>query len=199
MLPQHASLAFDLPALEVVRLGRAPFGDRAADAERIAVCALDAVELGHAAAGSYLALSGGERQRVQFARLLAQAWPEAPACAATCLLDEPVANLDPRQQHRVLALLRALARHERAVVVVLHDLTLAATYADRVVVMREGRVLADGAPAAVCTPGVLGAAFDVDFAVLQGDDGHPIIAPRAAPGAPGERPWAARAGDGAPA
>jgi iron complex transport system ATP-binding protein len=91
-----------------------------------------------------------------------------------------VANLDPRQQHRVLGLLRELAHHDRAIVVVLHDLTLAATYADRVVVMRDGRVLADGAPSEVLTAAALGTAFDAEFTVLRSDEGHPIIAPRPA-------------------
>jgi iron complex transport system ATP-binding protein len=179
VLPQHAALAFDLPVLDVVCLGRAPFGDGRAAAEAIATEALELVELGHKTASSYLALSGGERQRVQVARLLAQAWPGAVDRAHTCLLDEPVASLDPRQQHRVLGALRTLADGGTAVVVVLHDVTLAAAYADRLVVMREGRVLADGAPGEVCCAEVLEAAFDTGFAVHRGDDGRPVVAPRA--------------------
>lgn len=178
VLPQHASLAFDLPVLDVVCLGRAPFGDGRAEAEAIATDALELVELGHKTASSYLALSGGERQRVQVARLLAQAWPTAEARAHTCLLDEPVASLDPRQQHRVLGALRTLADGGAAVVVVLHDVTLAAAYADRLIVMRDGEVLADGTPNAVCCADVLEAAFDTGFSVHRGDDGRPVIAPR---------------------
>jgi iron complex transport system ATP-binding protein len=179
VLPQHASLAFDLPVLDVVCLGRAPFGDGRAEAEAIATEALELVELGHKTASSYLALSGGERQRVQVARLLAQAWPTAAVRAHTCLLDEPVASLDPRQQHRVLGALRTLADGGTAVVVVLHDVTLAAAYADRLVVMRDGVVLADGMPSTVCSADVLEAAFDTGFAVHVGDDGRPVVAPRA--------------------
>jgi iron complex transport system ATP-binding protein len=79
----------------------------------------------------------------------------------------------------VLGALRTLADGGTAVVVVLHDVTLAAAYADRLVVMREGRVLADGAPGEVCCAEVLEAAFDTGFAVHRGDDGRPVVAPRA--------------------
>jgi iron complex transport system ATP-binding protein len=182
VLPQHAALAFDLPVLDVVCLGRAPFGDGRTEAETIAIEALELVELGHKTAASYLALSGGERQRVQVARLLAQAWPAASERARTCLLDEPVASLDPRQQHRVLSALRTLANEGVAVVVVLHDVTLAAAYADRLVMMRDGRVLADGAPRDVCCAAVLEATYDTEFAVHVGADGRPIVSPRACEG-----------------
>jgi iron complex transport system ATP-binding protein len=179
VLPQHATLSFDLPVLDVVMLGRAPFGDAHADAEMIAVDALELMELGHKTAASYLALSGGERQRVQVARLLAQAWPRAAARAHTCLLDEPVASLDPRQQHRVLGALRTLADEGTAVVTVLHDVTLAAAYADRLVIMRDGGIVADGPPSAVCTAEVLEAAFETAFHVHRDADGLPIVAARA--------------------
>lgn len=179
VLPQHATLSFDLPVLDVVTLGRAPFGDGRADAEAIAVDALELMELGHKTAASYLALSGGERQRVQVARLLAQAWPHAAARAHTCLLDEPVASLDPRQQHRVLGALRTLADAGTAVITVLHDVTLAAAYADRLIIMRDGGVVADGPPAVVCTAEVLEDAFETAFHVHRDADGRPIVAARA--------------------
>ncbi len=103
-------------------------------------------------------LSGGELQRAHLARALAQ------ACAVV-LCDEPTSSLDLRHQLAVLATLRAQADAGRAVVVVLHDLTLAARWAERVLVLREGRVLAEGAPRAVLTRETLREAFDVEVRV----------------------------------
>ena len=91
------------------------------------------------------ALSGGEWQRVLIARALAQE-------AGVLLLDEPVANLDIRYQLEILRLLRALAAEGRAVVLVMHDIDLAARFCDRLAVLRKGRLYADGSPADVLTP-----------------------------------------------
>lgn len=176
VLPQQAALSFDLPVLDVVQMGRTPFGDSPARSAVIAREALAAVELEPMAGRGYLQLSGGERQRVQFARFLAQTWPDAES-ATVGLLDEPVANLDPRQQHRSLAVLRSLASTGRALVVVLHDLALASLYADRVVVLRDGQVLADAAPDCGLTCDVLESAFDTRFSERHGDGGRPVLLP----------------------
>lgn len=106
-------------------------------------------------------LSGGEARRAHLARVFAQVWDPTPGRDRFVLLDEPTANLDLRHQHGVLAAARAFAREGAGVLVVLHDLDLAARYADRVVVMRDGRILADGPPAAACEPDLLSRAYEV--------------------------------------
>lgn len=176
VLPQHAALNFDLSVHDIVQMGRSPFNERRSVSEAIAWQALAAVELEPLADRGYLQLSGGERQRVQFARFLAQTWPDADS-ASVGLLDEPVASLDPRQQHRTLSVLRSLTRAGRTVVVVLHDLTLASMYADRVVVMRDGRILGDTTPTRGLTCDVLEAAFDTRFNVHQRDGERPVLLP----------------------
>jgi iron complex transport system ATP-binding protein len=180
MLPQHASLAFDLPVIDVVRMGRTPFGDREPAATRIADAALAAVELASRRERSYLQLSGGEQQRVQLARFLAQLWPNE-AAAEVGLLDEPVASLDPRQQQRTMSLLRHLSRSGRAVAVILHDLVLASRYADRVVVVRDGCILAADHPTRALTSRVLEAAFDTPFEIGYDADGRPVPLPHGMP------------------
>jgi iron complex transport system ATP-binding protein len=102
-----------------------------------------------------LDMSGGERARVLLARLLAT---RAPLLVA----DEPAAGLDPDAQLMVLDILRAEARHGAAVVVTLHDLTLAARFCDRLVALRDGRVAFEGAPEAVLSPEGLKAVFGLD-------------------------------------
>ena len=136
-LPQERRIAWNLPALEVAALG-APFlaGPQAFAAARRA---LEQVEAGHLADRGIAEMSGGERARVLLARALA-------ADAAALMADEPIAGLDPDAQLMVLELLRGRARGGQAVLASLHDLTLAARYADRVIVLDAGRVVADGPP-----------------------------------------------------
>ncbi len=162
LVPQEGGLADDFTVAEAVALGRHPhrsrFGAwRAEDADAVAQ-ALAAADLEALRDRPVQALSGGERQRVLFARALAQA-PEI------MLLDEPTAHLDLAHRQRLLDLLAARHRAGLTVICVLHDLNLAALYCDRLVLMAGGRIVADGAPAAVLTADALathyGAAVDV--------------------------------------
>jgi iron complex transport system ATP-binding protein len=172
VLPQRSSLAAPYTALEVVLLARRDLAP--ATARRY----LDDVELGALAERSYPTLSGGEQQRVQLARVLAQL---DGAAGAVLFLDEPTSALDPHHQAVVLRLARRAARAGHAVVVVLHDLTLAARWAGRVIVLSGGRTLAEGAPEDVLTPELLAAAYATRFEVLRAAGGL-VIAPAAAAG-----------------
>jgi iron complex transport system ATP-binding protein len=116
-------------------------------------------------------LSGGERQLVMFARALVQD-PEI------LLLDEPTSHLDLRHRIDVLRIVRRLARRGRGALVVSHDLALAARTCDRIVVLSEGRVLADGEPGAVLSPALLHEAFGIDADIVSAPDGAPLVVPR---------------------
>jgi iron complex transport system ATP-binding protein len=147
---QEARVSFAFRALDVVTMGRHPWRGTSHEDQDDAVVAramadADVTEL---AARTFPTLSGGEKARVAFARVLAQQ-------GDVLLLDEPTAALDVRHQESVLARARTAARDGAAVVVVLHDLTLAAAYADRVVVLDAGRVRADGPPRDVLTAALL--------------------------------------------
>jgi iron complex transport system ATP-binding protein len=112
-------------------------------------------------------LSSGEAQRAWIGMALAQDTP-------VLLLDEPTSHLDVRRAHETLELLRELARGGRAVGVVLHDLNLAARYADRIGVIADGVLLAIGTRDAVLRPEILSAAYDAEVRVLRDDDGTPV-------------------------
>ncbi|MFI1443107.1 heme ABC transporter ATP-binding protein [Streptomyces fructofermentans] len=150
VLPQSATLSFPFAVEEVVRMGRAPWAGTALEDEDDPAVAAAMAATGTAdfAARPFSALSGGERARVALARVLAQR-------ARLLLLDEPTAALDLRHQELVLRVCRERARAGDAVVVVLHDLGLAAAYAHRVVILRAGRAVADGPPAGVFTDRLL--------------------------------------------
>ncbi|MBF6129303.1 heme ABC transporter ATP-binding protein [Nocardia brasiliensis] len=162
VLPQTHTVGFPFTAREVVAMGRAPWlrtERRELDDERIAA-ALAAADVEHLAARSFPTLSGGERARVALARVLAQD-------TGTLLLDEPTAALDLGHQEAVLHLATARARAGAAVVIVLHDLGIAAAYADRVAVLEAGRIAADGPPRKVLTTDLLTRVYQHPVEVLD--------------------------------
>ena len=148
-----------LPARDIVALGRYPHGatdparltPRDSEAVLRAMQATDAVEFG---ARRVTELSGGERSRVALARVLAV---EAPVILA----DEPTASLDPRYQIDIMKCLRAAADKGTLVIVVTHDLGLAARFADVVLVLGEGRLVSQGTPAEALSENIMGEVFRV--------------------------------------
>jgi iron complex transport system ATP-binding protein len=144
VLTQENTVSFPFRVSEVVAMGRSPWARTTESRNDIAAvaAALDAADVAHLAHRRYTSLSGGEKARVSLARVLAQG-------ARTIFLDEPTASLDLRHQEDVMRIARRLAEQGRAVVVVLHDLTLAGAYADRLALISNGRLEAVGTPAHV--------------------------------------------------
>lgn len=169
VLPQHLDLAFPFSAWEVALLGRMPhhrgvpgLRDREVVAEVMRL--LDVFDL---AGQAYTRLSGGERARVQLARVFAQIWDEpADRQPRYLLLDEPTAALDIAHQLDLMQRLGALLERGVGVLMILHDINLAATHADQVVMLRDGAVKAVGAPPQVMTPDVLREVFSVEACVI---------------------------------
>lgn len=173
VLPQSAALAFPFPVEDVVRMGRAPWAgtDRADEDDPAVAAAMAATEVTQFAGRPFSALSGGERARVALARVLAQRAP-------LLLLDEPTAALDLRHQELVLRICRERAAAGDAVVVVLHDLGLAAAYADRAAVLHEGRIAVAGPPAEVFSGELLGRVYRQPVEVFPHPrTGVPLVVP----------------------
>jgi len=175
VIPQEGAPLFPFTVLETVLMGRAPWlrpfafeGEEDLRAAREALRAVGAEDL---AERDLAELSGGERQRVVVARALAQG-------TRVLLADEPTAHLDLRHAVAVFALLREL-RDARglAVVVVTHDVNLAAMHCDRLVLLARGGVAAEGTPGDVLRPDLLGDAFGTPVAVETRSDGTPFVAP----------------------
>ena len=165
-VPQGGTVAWPIPVRSVVGLGRLPHGERPdglTPAGREAVtAALAAVGMEAFAARDATSLSGGERARVLLARALAT---EAPILLA----DEPVAALDPRWQLLALERLRARAHAGASVVVVMHDLSLAARFADVVVLLDRGRMVAQGPPRETLDAVRLAEVFGIEARVAERD------------------------------
>ncbi|AWL88747.1 heme ABC transporter ATP-binding protein [Streptomyces griseus] len=173
VLPQSAVLSFPFPVEDVVRMGRAPWaGTEREDEDDAAVAAaMAATEVTRFAARPFSALSGGEKARVALARVLAQRAP-------LMLLDEPTAALDLRHQELVLRICRERAAAGDAVVVVLHDLGLAAAYADRAAVLHDGRIAELGPPGTVFSGELLGEVYRQPVEVFPHPrTGAPLIVP----------------------
>ncbi|MBB4100383.1 iron complex transport system ATP-binding protein [Sphingomonas kyeonggiensis] len=166
-LPQGQTLHWPLTVERLVELGRLPHlapMSRIGEADTAAIeRAIERADVAGLRDRVATELSGGERARVLLARALAV---EAPALIA----DEPLASLDPGHQIDVMELLQGEARAGGVVIAVLHDLTMAARYCDRLVLIDNGTVVADGTPAEVLTPANLKSVYGIDAKVeLTGD------------------------------
>lgn len=171
VLPQSSGLLFPFSAFEVVMLGRLPHSSgRKADRE-IALAAMRQADVVHLAAALYPSLSGGEKQRVQLARVLCQIWCETELGDRYLLLDEPTSALDLSHQHHTLKLARQLAAKGMGVLAILHDLNLASQYADKLLLLSQGRVVTKGSVSEVMTPDKIKRLYGIDVSVVP----HPSI------------------------
>lgn len=167
-LPQFQPLVWPMVCRDIVALGRLPHKSDYAALSAEDWARVDAAMARCAVSGfaqrAIDQLSGGERARVHVARLMA-------ADPSIYLLDEPAQSLDPAAQLSVMALMRQEAERGKAVVMVLHDLNLAARYCDRVMGMHNGRMVFDGPPKQVFTPSNLRPIFNVEMHQVDGPHG----------------------------
>ncbi len=174
VLPQQVAVSFPFRVIDVVRMGRAPWlgTEREVDDDDEVEVALRRADVLHLAGRRVPTLSGGERARVALARVLAQR-------AQLMLLDEPTAALDVHHQELVFEVARERVAAGDGVVVVVHDLGLAAAHADRVALVAGGRLLAVGPPSDVMSPGALSAVYQHDIEVLSHPEtGELLVLPR---------------------
>lgn len=176
VVPQETHPVFDFTVFEYVLMGRAPhlgfLGIETEKDREIAEEALERADVAHLARRTFRALSGGERQRVLVARALAQR-------ASLLLLDEPTAFLDLKHRLALYDLLARLNDDESiTVVVVSHDVNLAARYCERLVLLREGAIAADGEPRDVLRPGPLRDVYGVEVEIrVEPTTGRPFVVP----------------------
>jgi iron complex transport system ATP-binding protein len=174
---QEPLIPDDMTTFDYVLLGRTPyigyFGSATGHDRHVAATVIDRLELGPFSDRLLGTMSGGERQRVVLARALAQE-------ATVLLLDEPTSALDIGHQQQALELVARLRREDSiTVVAAMHDLTLAGTYADRLLMLDDGVVAARGAPRDVLTADRIGSVFRVCVSVDEDpDDGAVIVVPR---------------------
>ncbi|WP_045834820.1 heme ABC transporter ATP-binding protein [Hyphomicrobium sp. 99] len=183
VVAQSTTLSFPFTVLETVMLGATvpAFGIRDDAAAVVAREALAAVGLANFEMRMLNQLSGGERQRVHIARALCQlaTAPRHQAEAAALLLDEPTASLDLKHQCDVLSLIKAQSSQGRAVMLVIHDLNLAAAFADEIVLMAAGKIAGKGKPHDLLNEDLLSHTFGCPLRVVSSNDGGRLILPAA--------------------
>lgn len=161
VMRQQASLNFPFSVQEVIGMGRSPYGKRHYHEAVVDVMAqTDCSDLAYQ---DYRTLSGGEQQRVQLARVLAQLWQPVPS-PKLVFLDEPTSALDLYHQQQTLRLLKQLANQQGySICCILHDLNLAALYADRILLLHHGQIVSQGHPSEVFTQRNIHQWYQVDL------------------------------------
>lgn len=180
ILPQSSDLSFPFTAREVVALGRTPHDTGVLRDREIIAAALNLVDCSYLDQRAYTQMSGGEKQRVQLARVLGQIW-EPPAGELSgmdryLILDEPTSAFDLSHQRDMLKIMRNLADQGIGILVVLHDLNLAARCADQMVVLSQGEVVVAAEPEQVLTPAILQDVFGVEAEIsVHPVSGRPLV------------------------
>jgi iron complex transport system ATP-binding protein len=163
-LEQGASSEWPLPVARLVALGRAPhlgaWGRPTTEDEAVVTNVMERCDVVHLAERSSTALSGGERARVMLARALATSAP-------VLLADEPVSHLDPYHQLRIMAVIRNHADEGGSAIAALHDLTLATRFCDRIILLLDGKIAAEGPPAEILTAECLARVFSINATLVD--------------------------------
>lgn len=175
-LPQGHEFHWPMRVDSIVALGREPHADpfsQTSAKDHVAIeRAMEATDVGQFSARLITTLSGGERARVAIARALATE-------ASVLIADEPTASLDERHQLIVMDLLQRIAHQGAAVLAIIHDLALAMRFADRVVIMNEGRIVANNTPLLALTPDRIADVFGISVNRVETPDGPLLLPSRA--------------------
>ena len=170
VVSQKVTMEFNFSVREMVGIGRSPYFNVLLTKrdEDIIKNSLEKADALHLIDQSYITLSGGEQQRVQFARALAQIWgrieQEEPSYL---LLDEPLASLDVAHQHEMLSFLQELCKKNTGVLIVIHDLNLAAQYSDCIHLLKDGKTVQQGSVEEVFTTETMSFAFDYPLDIIS--------------------------------
>ncbi|MFT7088067.1 MAG: iron complex transport system ATP-binding protein [Rickettsiales bacterium] len=158
---QSQSISFPFSAIEIVALGRSPYlqNRNLQQDEKIIKEVLEQVGAWHLKDRDFSNLSGGEQQRIHLARVLVQIWNQKNACL---FLDEPTSALDLKHQHQILQIVKDLAaKNNLTICMIIHDINLAAFYADEVILMKDGKIFAFGSKKSTLTTKNLSKIFDI--------------------------------------
>lgn len=164
VMPQHSTVNFPFTTYEVVELGCVLSNSK--NLKKIIQEVMELTQTWKLKDQPYQQLSGGEKQRVQLARVLVQIWEKSPL-PRYVLLDEPTSSLDIAQQHLVLSILNTLKPRNIGVLIILHDLNLAAQYADRVALLKDGLIAGIGKVHEVFTESQLSEVYDHPIQLIQ--------------------------------
>lgn len=167
VMPQHSQVNFPFTSQEVVELGLVAC--KTNKPQQLIKEVMELTQTSHLKGRVFNQLSGGEKQRVQLARVLVQIWENKPF-PRYLLLDEPTSALDIAQQHSVLQIVKELKNRNIGVLLILHDLNLAAQYADRIILLKNGIIAGCGETSEILQEGILSKVFEHPVTIMV----HPI-------------------------
>ncbi|TDQ08748.1 heme ABC transporter ATP-binding protein [Pedobacter metabolipauper] len=180
VLQQHNTLSVSFLVEELVMMGRYVHFDQQPGLHDHEVLKQVMIETGitHLAGRDYNTLSGGEQQRVQLARVIAQIYDNPNACL---FLDEPTNGLDLQYQQQIMVLARSMADRGYTVICILHDINFASRFADQIIMLKNGKKVADGTPLSVINTGNIELTFNIKVKLMASEDYDcPLVFPAAA-------------------
>jgi len=178
VMSQQADLGFPLLVEEVVMMGRYPHFTFNPNKKDITICSevIERMNLVEFKERNYLTLSGGEKQRVQYARVLAQVWEKPTDSYRYLFLDEPLNSLDISYQHEFLQVAVELIKDHTVLIAVMHDINLAAHYADNLFFFKEGELVVHGKPKDILSAAMIEKVFNIKTTVIENPvTGKPLI------------------------
>jgi iron complex transport system ATP-binding protein len=169
VMSQQPELSFPLTVYEIILMGRYPHFNYNPNKKDLAICeeVIEMMNLSSYKERNYLTLSGGEKQRVQFARVLAQIWETPSSGHRYLFLDEPLISLDLNYQQELLKIAIEFRKKDTILVAIVHDINLAIQFADKLLFLKQGELIAFGKPSEIVKEELIKKIFNVETAVIS--------------------------------
>ena len=177
VLSQHYNISFPISVNDIVLMGRYPYFQNNPGLKDINICkqAMQLMDVYDLSERDYNTLSGGESQKVQMSRVLSQIWEARKGEEKLLFLDEPVSHLDIKYQHQLLTAAKNLCDRHTTIIAILHDINLAIAYADRILFMKQGKIVHDTTQLAQVSTEVIREVFDVSSNIIHPPGHKPVV------------------------
>lgn len=177
VLSQHYNITFPILVNDMVMMGRYPYFSANPTAKDISICkeAMQLMDVYEFRERDYNTLSGGEAQKAQMSRVLAQIWEAKEGEEKLLFLDEPVSHLDVKYQHQLLQAAKNLCKQHTTVIAILHDINLTLTFADKILFMKQGKVLYETKNLNDISSEIIKDVFDVHSKIIYSEEDKPVV------------------------